>query len=48
MIIIIEFFIKYNMYNNFDFFLIILISFLYLRYQFDKFLLNLYIRHSSS
>ena len=38
MIIVIEFFIKYNMHNNFDF--------LCLKYQLDKFLLNLYIRHS--
>ena len=45
-IINIEFFVRYNIYNNFNF-LIISINFFYLRYQLDKFLLNLYIRHSS-
>ena len=47
-IIVIECFIKYNTQNNFDFFFIMLINFLYLKYQFDKSLLNSYIRHLSS
>ena len=46
MIAIMIFFVKYNIYNNFDL-LIISINFLYLKYQFDKFLFNLYIRYSS-
>ena len=46
-IIIIEFFVKYDTHNNFDFFFIISIDFLCLEYQLDKFLLNLYIRHLS-
>ena len=45
-IAIIMFSIKYNAHNNFDL-LIISIDFLYLKYQFDKFLFNLYIRYSS-
>ena len=45
-IIIIMFFIKYDTHNNFDLF-IISINFLYLKYQFDEFLLDLYIRYSS-
>ena len=44
-IIIIKYFIKYNIYNNLDFFIIMSINFFYLRYQFDKSLLNLYIRY---
>ena len=47
MIIVIEFFIKYDTHNNLDFSFIISIDFLYLKYQFDKSLLNLYIRHLS-
>ena len=47
-IIVIEFFIKYNMHNNLNLFFVISIDFLCLRYQFDKSLLNLYIRHLSS
>ena len=47
MIVVIEFFVEYNTHNNFDFFFIMLINFLYLRYQFDKSLLNLYIRYLS-
>ena len=47
MITIIIFFVKYNTHNNFDL-LIISIDFLYLKYQFDKFLFDLYIRYSSS
>ena len=47
-IIIIKFFVKYNTLNNFDFNVIISINFLYLRYQFDKFLFNSYIRNSLS
>ena len=43
-IIIIMFFVKYNTHNNFDF-LIISIDFLCLKYQFDKFLFDLYIRY---
>ena len=46
-IIIIEFFVKYDIYNNFDLFFIMSIDFLCLRYQFDKSLLNSYIRHLS-
>ena len=46
-IIVIEFFVKYNMHNNLGFFFIISIDFLYLKYQFDKSLLNSYIRHLS-
>ena len=42
MIIIIVFFIKYNVYNNFNL-LIMSIDFLYLKYQLNKFLFNLYI-----
>ena len=45
MIAIIMFFVKYNTYNNFNL-LIMSIDFLYLKYQLDKFLLNLYIRYS--
>ena len=44
-IVVIEFFVKYDTYNNLDFFFIISIDFLYLRYQFDKSLLNSYIRY---
>ena len=47
MIIVIEFFIKYDAHNNLDFFFIISINFLYLKYQFDESLLNLYIRYLS-
>ena len=47
-IIVIKFFIKYDIYNNLDFFFNISIDFLYLEYQLDKSLLNLYIRHLSS
>ena len=47
MIIIIVFFVKYDAYNSFDL-LIISIDFLYLKYQLDEFLFNLYIRYSSS
>ena len=47
-IINIEFFVKYNAHNNLNLIFIILINFLYLKYQFDKFLLNLYIRYLSS
>ena len=47
MIIIIVFFVKYNAYNNFNL-LIISIDFLYLKYQLDEFLFNLYIRYSLS
>ena len=46
-IAVIEFFVKYNTHNNLDFFFIISINFLYLRYQLDKSLLNSYIRHLS-
>ena len=42
-IVVIEYFIKYNIYNNLNFFLIISIDLFYLKYQLDKFLLNLYI-----
>ena len=45
-IIIIVFFIKYDAHNSFNL-LIISINFLYLKYQFDKFLLTLYIQYSS-
>ena len=45
MIIIMMFFIKYNTHDNFDLF-IILIDFLCLKYQFDKFLFDSYIRYS--
>ena len=45
-IIVIVFSIKYDMHNNFDF-LIISINFLYLKYQLDEFLFDLYIRYSS-
>ena len=45
-ITIIMFFIKYNTHNNFEL-LIISINFLYLRYQLNKFLLDLYIRYLS-
>ena len=47
MIIIIVFFIEYDAHNNFDL-LIISINFFYLRYQFDEFLFDLYIRYLSS
>ena len=47
MIIVIEFIIKYDMHNNLDLFFIISIGFFYLKYQFDKSLLNLCIRHLS-
>ena len=43
-IVIIVFFIKYDAYNNFDL-IIISIDFLYLKYQLDEFLLDLYIRY---
>ena len=46
-IVIIEFFVKYDTHNNFDFFFIISINFLCLRYQLDESLLNLYIRYLS-
>ena len=46
-IVVIEFFVKYDTHNNFDFFFIMSINFLYLKYQLDEFLLNLYIRHLS-
>ena len=46
-IVIMMFFVKYNTHDNLDL-LIISINFLYLRYQFDKFLLDSYIRHLSS
>ena len=46
MIIVIEFFVKYDTHNNFNFFFM-LINFLCLKYQFDKSLLNLYIRYLS-
>ena len=46
-IAIIMFFVKYDTHNNFDL-LIISINFLYLKYQPDKSLLNLYIRYSLS
>ena len=42
----IVFFVKYNAHNNIDL-LIISIDFLYLKYQFDEFLFDLYIRYSS-
>ena len=47
MIAIMMFFVKYDTHNNLDFF-IISINFLYLEYQLDKFLLDSYIRYSSS
>ena len=47
MIVVIEFFVEYDTHNNLDFFFIISIDFLYLRYQLDEFLLNLCIRHLS-
>ena len=47
MIIVIEFFVKYDMHNNLDLSFIISIDFLYLRYQFNESLLNLYIRYLS-
>ena len=46
-IAVIKFFVKYNIYNNFDFSFIISIDFLYLKYQLDKSLLNSYIRYLS-
>ena len=46
-IAIIMFFVRYNTHNNFDF-LIMSIGFLYLKYQLDKFLFDLYIRYLSS
>ena len=45
MIIVIKFFVKYNTHDNLNFFFIISIDFFYLKYQFDKSLLNSYIRH---
>ena len=48
MIVVIEFFVKYDTHNNLDFFFIISIDFFYLRYQLDESLLNSYIRHLSS
>ena len=47
MIIVIEFFIKYDTHNNLDFSFIISVGFLYLEYQFDESLLNSCIRHLS-
>ena len=47
MIVVIEFFVKYDTHDNFDFFFIMSIDFFYLRYQFDESLLNLYIRYLS-
>ena len=47
MIVVIEFFIKYDTHNNLDFFFIISIDFFCLRYQLDKSLLNSYIRYLS-
>ena len=47
-IIVIKFFVKYDMHNNLDLSFIISIDFLCLRYQLDKSLLNSYIRYLSS
>ena len=46
-IAVIEFFIKYDIHDNLDLFFIMSIDFLCLRYQFDKSLLNSYIRYLS-
>ena len=46
-IVVIGCFVKYNTHDNFDFFFIMSINFLCLKYQFDKSLLNLCIRHLS-
>ena len=47
MIVVIGFFVKYDMHNNLDFFFIMSIGFFCLRYQFDESLLNSYIRYLS-
>ena len=46
-IIVIEFFVEYDMYNNLDFSFIMPIDFLCLKYQPEESLLNSYIRHLS-
>ena len=47
-IAIIKFLIKYNKYNNLDFEKKKFVGFFYLKYQFDIFLFDIYIKYSSS